>query len=110
MGANVYVRIVLGLGIHDITSGFRVYRSSALHSIDLPSIASNGYSFQVEMTYRAALAGCRIVESPIIFTERRSGHSKMSQGVILESALMPWRLRLRRNFLLRLLSKRRIVG
>jgi dolichol-phosphate mannosyltransferase len=103
--ANEYVRIVLGLSLHDITSGFRVYRASALQRIDLCSISSNGYSFQVEMTYRAVLTNCSLVEYPIIFTERRSGQSKMSQGVIVESALMPWRLRLRRNKLKRQLNK-----
>jgi dolichol-phosphate mannosyltransferase len=104
LGANEYVRRVTGMPIHDGTSGFRVYRATTLHSIDLPSIKSNGYSFQVEMTYRAFLAGCKIVESPIVFTERRSGHSKMSRGVIIESALMPWRLRLRRRLLLKIVQ------
>jgi dolichol-phosphate mannosyltransferase len=103
--ANEYVRIVLGLDLHDITSGFRIYRTTALRQMDLPSISSNGYSFQVEMTYRAVVAGCRVIESPIIFTERRSGQSKMSQGVILESALMPWRLRLGRRSLVKRLAK-----
>jgi dolichol-phosphate mannosyltransferase len=102
--ANEYVRIVLGLSIHDITSGFRVYRTSALRGIDLASISSNGYSFQVEMTYRAVISGCSLVEYPIIFTERRSGQSKMSQGVILESAMMPWKLRLSRHRLRRKLN------
>jgi dolichol-phosphate mannosyltransferase len=103
--ANEYVRIVLGLSLHDITSGFRVYRSDALKRINLSSITSNGYSFQVEMTYRALLAGCTLAEHPIIFTERRSGQSKMSRGVIIESAMMPWKLRLRRGSLTRQLRK-----
>jgi dolichol-phosphate mannosyltransferase len=72
--------------------------------MNVQTIASNGYSFQVEMTYRAFLSGCRMIESPIIFTERRSGKSKMSEGIILESALMPWRLRLRRRRLMRLIN------
>jgi dolichol-phosphate mannosyltransferase len=108
--ANEYVRIVLGLGIHDITSGFRVYRTSALKRIDIGSISSNGYSFQVEMTYRAVLTACTLREYPIIFTERRSGRSKMSQGVILESAMMPWKLRLNRSRLSRRLSKCRDIS
>lgn len=104
LGANEYVRRVTGLPIHDGTSGFRVYRTQALRAMDLPTIRSNGYSFQVEMSYRAYLCACRIVEVPIVFTERRAGHSKMSRGVILESALMPWRLRLRRRQISRSLS------
>lgn len=106
LGANEYVRRVTGVPIHDGTSGFRVYRATTLTAIDLPTIRSNGYSFQVEMTYRAHLAGCGIVEAPIVFTERRSGHSKMSRGVILESAMMPWRLRFRRRKLLAILKAR----
>jgi dolichol-phosphate mannosyltransferase len=97
LGANEYIRWITGLPVHDATSGFRVYTATALRSVDLKSIESNGYSFQVEMTYRAHLCGCDIVELPIVFTERRLGQSKMSQGVIIESALMPWKLFLRRN-------------
>ena len=69
--------------------------------MNVATIQSSGYSFQVEMTYRAYLAGCNIVEVPIVFTERRLGHSKMSQGVILESAMMPWRLVARKGTLKR---------
>jgi len=103
--ANEYVRIVLGLSIHDITSGFRVYRSTALKKINLSTVSSNGYSFQVEMTYRAILTGCSLREHAIIFTERRSGQSKMSQGVIVESALMPWKLRFRKERLRKSLNQ-----
>jgi len=103
--ANEYVRIVLGLSIHDITSGFRVYQTTALRRINLVTISSNGYSFQVEMTYRAILSGCTLAEHAIIFTERRSGQSKMSRGVILESAIVPWKLRLHSGQLKRLLNK-----
>ncbi len=101
LGANVYVRRITGIPIHDGTSGFRVYRATTLQAINLASIASNGYSFQVEMTYRAFLCGANIVEVPIVFTERRAGHSKMSQGVIMESAMMPWRLRARKSQLIK---------
>ena len=103
LGANEYVRRVTRIPIHDGTSGFRIYRREALIAIDLPTIRSNGYSFQVEMTYRAFLCQCRIVEAPIVFTERRAGQSKMSQGVIIESAMMPWRLRARRRALMKML-------
>ncbi len=92
LGANEYVRAITGMPVHDGTSGFRVYTVRALQAMNVATIQSSGYSFQVEMTYRAFLAGCKIQEVPIVFTERRLGHSKMSQGVILESALMPWRL------------------
>ncbi|HEY3330870.1 MAG TPA: polyprenol monophosphomannose synthase [Capsulimonadaceae bacterium] len=101
LGANVYVRRITGIPIHDGTSGFRLYSKSTLEAINLPMVTSNGYSFQVEMTYRAYLAGATIVEVPIVFTERRSGQSKMSQGVIVESAKMPWKLRARRAKLLK---------
>lgn len=92
-GANQYVRLVTGLKVQDITSGYRLYRCEALAAMDLGSVLSNGYSFQVEMTFRAALAGCRLVEVPIVFTERRAGCSKMSGGVIVESLRVPLRLR-----------------
>jgi dolichol-phosphate mannosyltransferase len=107
LGANVYVRRITRIPIHDGTSGFRVYRANTLQAINLGTIASNGYSFQVEMTYRAHLCGAKIVEVPIVFTERRAGHSKMSQGVIMESAMMPWRLRARRG---KLLKQMRQIG
>lgn len=93
-GANEYVRWVTGLRTHDCTSGFRLYKREALEGMDLGSVASNGYSFQVEMTWRAQQAGFRIAEVPIIFTERRSGCSKMSKRVIWESVLVPLKLRL----------------
>ena len=104
-GANQYVRAVTGLRAHDCTSGFRLYRREALERMDLGSVVSNGYSFQVEMTFRAGLAGCRIAEVPIIFTERRLGHSKMSRGVIWESAWVPLKLRLRAHALRRRLGR-----
>lgn len=104
MGANYYVRQITGIPIHDGTSGFRVYSRNALEALNLPSIDSNGYSFQVEMSYRAHLSGCKIVEEPIVFTERHAGQSKMSRGVIMESAVMPWRLRMNRSKLLKLLG------
>ena len=94
-GANQYVRLITGLQVHDCTSGFRLFRREALEDMDLDSILSNGYSFHVEMAYRALLAGCRIAEVPIIFTERREGCSKMSGRVIWEALFMPLKLRLR---------------
>jgi len=94
-GANRYVQAVTRLSARDCTSGFRLYRRRVLEAIDLPSVRSNGYSFQVEMTFRTQLAGFRVTEVPIIFVERRAGQSKMSQSVIWESILMPLKLRWR---------------
>ncbi len=105
LGANEYVRAITRVPVHDGTSGFRVYTSRALRAMNIATIQSSGYSFQVEMTYRAFLCGCKIVEVPIIFTERRLGKSKMSQGVIVESALMPWRLTMRKGKLMKELGR-----
>ncbi len=92
--ANRYVQAILGVTVRDATSGFRCYRNRALDLIPLDDILSDGYAFQVEMTYRARQAGLQIIETPIIFTERRHGKSKISRRVILEAILLPWRLRL----------------
>ncbi|HEV3382221.1 MAG TPA: polyprenol monophosphomannose synthase [Trebonia sp.] len=91
--ANTYVRSLLGLGIRDVTAGYKVWRASALQAIGLPTIRSNGYSFQVEMNYRAVKGGLKIVELPVHFADRIEGESKMSLKVQLESALMPFKLR-----------------
>ena len=95
--ANMYVRVLLRLGIRDVTAGFKLWRSSALADIDVSSVRSNGYSFQVEMNYRAVKRGLKILEIPIHFAERSEGESKMSLRVQLESALMPFSLRYRRR-------------
>jgi dolichol-phosphate mannosyltransferase len=93
--ANTYVRVLLRLGIRDVTAGFKIWRASALETIDVASIRSNGYSFQVEMNHRSVRHGLKIVELPIHFAERRDGESKMNLRVQLESALMPFQLRRR---------------
>jgi dolichol-phosphate mannosyltransferase len=93
--ANRYVRAITGLAARDCTSGFRCWRREALQRMPLQQIASNGYAFLVEMAWLADQAGCRIVEVPITFTERRAGASKLSRAVILESAIVPWRLKAR---------------
>ena len=103
-GANRYVQTVTRLPVNDCTSGFRLYRRRVLEAIDLPGIHSNGYSFQVEMTFRAQIAGFHIAEVPIIFVERRAGQSKMSKQVIWESMQMPLKLRLRERALRRQLA------
>jgi dolichol-phosphate mannosyltransferase len=95
--ANRYVRAITGLQVHDCTSGFRCWRREAVEQLPLDRILSNGYAFQVELTWEAAANGCRIVEEPITFVDRREGISKVSSGVLLESALMPWRLAVRRR-------------
>jgi len=93
--ANYYVRALLHLGIRDVTAGFKIWRAAALETIDVASIRSNGYSFQVEMNYRSVRHGLKIVELPIHFAERREGESKMNVRVQLESALIPFLLRRR---------------
>jgi dolichol-phosphate mannosyltransferase len=93
--ANMYVRALLRLGVRDVTAGFKLWRSSALTAIDVASVRSNGYSFQVEMNYRSVQHGLKIVELPIHFADRREGESKMSLRVQLESAAMPFVLRRR---------------
>jgi dolichol-phosphate mannosyltransferase len=91
--ANAYVRILLHLSIRDVTAGYKIWRSTALEAIGLGNVRSNGYSFQVEMNYRARLRGLKVVELPIHFAEREAGESKMSFKVQLESAAIPFRLR-----------------
>lgn len=91
--ANTYVRTLLGLAIRDVTAGYKLWRASALRAIGLPAIRSNGYSFQVEMSYRAVQGDLKVVEVPIHFSDRAEGESKMSLKVQLESALMPFKLK-----------------
>lgn len=93
--ANFYIRTVTGLGLRDITTGYRCWRRPALARLPLDRIVSEGYAFLLDITFMAADAGLRIVESPIIFVERRQGASKLSGGVLLESLLTPWKLILR---------------
>jgi dolichol-phosphate mannosyltransferase len=95
--ANSYVASITGLRVTDATSGFRVYTRAALNRIPLERIHSNGYAFQVEMTFVAFHMGLKIVESPIVFTDRRLGKSKISRKVMIESMIMPWRLRFGRS-------------
>ena len=94
--ANRYIRAVTQLSATDCTSGFRCWRREALARLPLDTMVSDGYAFLVEMLFDAARNGCRIGEVPIIFVERRQGQSKLSSNVIVESVIMPWRLKLRR--------------
>ncbi len=90
---SAYARAMLGIRIADLTGGFKVFRREVLEAIRLDDIASQGYSFQVETTYRAIRAGFRVVEVPIVFHERRVGQSKMTGPIVLEAA---WRVPLMR--------------
>ena len=90
--ANTYVRALTGMRTRDCTSGYRCWRREALAALPLDGFVSDGYSFLVEMLFVAARQGRRIAEVPITYTERREGQSKMSNSVILESAITPWRL------------------
>ena len=82
---NIFARLVLGMPIHDCTAGYRCYRREVLERIDLESIESQGYGFQVELAYRVMKGGFRIVETPIVFMDRRVGKSKMSRKIVLEA-------------------------
>jgi len=95
--ANRYVARITGMGVRDATSGFRCYTRRALRALLDGRVAGEGYAFLVEATYRASRAGLQVAEVPITFTDRREGQSKMSRKVILESVLMPWRLRFGRR-------------
>ncbi|MFD7153967.1 polyprenol monophosphomannose synthase [Kribbella sp. NPDC059898] len=95
--ANFYVNAILRLHVKDATAGFKAWKADTLRWIEVASIASNGYSFQVEMNYRTVKRGLKIAETPIHFEERTEGVSKMSLKVQLESALMPWKLLLGRS-------------
>jgi len=86
-GGSAYARAILGIGIRDLTGGFKVWRREALEAIDLATIPSLGYAFQVETTYRAVRAGFRVVELPIVFRDRHRGESKMSGTIVLEAAM-----------------------
>ena len=91
--ANVYARIVTGLQLFDSTGGYKVYRRAVLQAIDLGDVRSNGYAFQIEMSFRAWRKKFRIVEIPIVFVDRTEGTSKMSKAIVREAIWMVWRLR-----------------
>jgi len=91
-GAGIYVHLITGLPFTDPTGGFKCYRRAVLEEIDLDHIKSNGYSFQIEMTHTTWMRGFHIVDVPITFEERRSGHSKMHSGIVREALWMVWKL------------------
>jgi dolichol-phosphate mannosyltransferase len=92
-GGSLYSRLVLGLSVRDLTSGYKGFSRRALESIDLGSVRSNGYSFQIELTYRAVIHGMRVKEVPIVFVDRTLGRSKMSRKIFIEAVGMVWKLR-----------------
>jgi dolichol-phosphate mannosyltransferase len=93
--ANRYIRTVTGLSVKDCTGGFRCWRRDALARLPLNRVSSDGYAFIVELLWEAVRAGCHVAEVPITFIERQHGASKLNRGVLLESALLPWRLTMR---------------
>ncbi len=96
-GGSFYARTILGLGVHDLTGGFKVFRRSLLERLDLETISAQGYTFQVETTYRAIGAGARVVEVPIVFRDRQLGRSKMSSRIVAEAIWRVPAMRLRRR-------------
>jgi dolichol-phosphate mannosyltransferase len=95
--ANAYIRAVCSLGARDCTSGFRCWRRSALASLPLHRIDAEGYAFLVQLLYEALDAGCTVAETPITFVERANGRSKLRLRILLESAILPWKLALARG-------------
>jgi dolichol-phosphate mannosyltransferase len=93
-GGSIYARTILGLGVRDLTGGFKCFRRAVLESIDLDSVECSGYAFQIELTYRAHRRGVRIAEIPIVFEDRRVGASKMSRRIVLEAIRKVWSIRL----------------
>lgn len=97
-GANVYSKIITGMPLKDATGGFKAWKRNVLESIDLDLVRSQGYSFQIEMNFRAWHKGFAIGEHPIIFIDRTVGESKMSKAIMIEAILMVWRLRIWKIF------------
>ena len=97
-GASIYVRLITGLPVMDPTGGFKCFRRVVLETIPLDSIRSNGYAFQIELSYQAWLRGFRIREIPITFSDREAGHSKMSGQIVREALWMVWRMAAQHGF------------
>jgi dolichol-phosphate mannosyltransferase len=91
--ANVYARVVTGMRLWDATGGFKCFHRRVLAAIDLGDVRSNGYAFQIEVSFRAFRKGFKAIEIPIVFTDRAQGLSKMNKGIVREAVLMVWRLR-----------------
>lgn len=97
-GAGIYVNLITGLPLTDPTGGYKCFHRHVLQAIDLDTVVSNGYSFQIELNHRAWLMGFNITEVPIVFEERQSGTSKMSNKIVFEALGMVWRLLARAKF------------
>ena len=93
-GGSLYARTILGVGVHDLTGGFKCFRRHVLESIDLDHVSAQGYGFQIEMTYRVVKSGFRVEEVPIVFVDRRVGQSKMSKKIFVEALTLVLKLRL----------------
>jgi dolichol-phosphate mannosyltransferase len=98
LGANLYARVITGLPLSDATGGYKAFRRQVLEAIDLDKIRSNGYAFQIEMSFIAWKKGFRLKEIPIVFTDRMEGQSKMNKRIVREAIWMVWWLRLRSIF------------
>jgi dolichol-phosphate mannosyltransferase len=96
-GGSFYARTILGVGVRDLTGGFKCFRRKTLETIDLSTVSAQGYGFQIEMTYRAVKMGLRVDEVPIVFIDRRVGQSKMSRRIFLEALTLVWKLRLQQR-------------
>ena len=92
-GGSLYARTILGIPVRDLTGGFKCFRREVLESIDLPSVRSTGYAFQIELTYRALKRGFTVREVPIVFADRRVGKSKMNRRIVAEALWMVWNIR-----------------
>ena len=92
-GANIYTRIITGLPLHDATSGFKCFRREVLEAVNLDAVHSGGYSFQIEMNFRAWCKGFKLKEIPIIFVDRTLGQSKMNLSIMIEAAKVVWQLK-----------------
>lgn len=92
-GGSLYSRMILGVGVRDLTTGYKAFTRKALEAVNVSTVRSNGYSFQIEMTYRALQAGLKVTEVPIVFVDRRVGQSKMSRKIFAEAVGVVWKLR-----------------
>jgi dolichol-phosphate mannosyltransferase len=95
-GGSLYARLILGIGVRDLTGGFKCFRRAVLEALDLPTVECSGYAFQIELTYRALCKGFSVAEVPIVFADRRVGHSKMSKRIVLEAMRKVWAMRFSR--------------
>jgi dolichol-phosphate mannosyltransferase len=96
--ANLYTRFITGMPVHDATGGYKCFRRKVLEAINLEKVTSNGYAFQIEMSFKAWKKGFRVKEIPIIFVDRVKGKSKMSKKIVREAVTMVWKLRLKSIF------------